>query len=198
MTVQQILLIIFAMGLYHGINPAMGWLLAASQGLQKKSFRTLLEAIGALAVGHLAAVILAVFGYIEMQKFISKIVLECAVATLLIGFGIYHLVKRGHTVRLGMKSGLTAVAFWSFLIATAHGAGVMLLPFVGTETTWPLSFLIITVHTLGYLTASSFAALFLYSTLNLQLLKNAWINFDLFWAYSLLLTGLFFIFFFLI
>ena len=196
MTLSNTLLLLFGLGLYHGINPAMGWLLATSLGIQRKSVKALFVALAALTLGHLLAVALAVFGFMEVRKIIPGPVLGWGVALLLLSFGVYHLWKKGHAAWLGMRSSYVAVAVWSFLIATAHGAGVMLLPFLmDTEGAFPVSVLLIVIHTFGYLFAATVAAIFIYMTLDLKLLKSSWINFDLIWAYSLLLTGGFFVVF---
>ncbi|NGX42364.1 MAG: hypothetical protein K940chlam7_00644 [Chlamydiae bacterium] len=193
MTLTHTLLIIFGLGLYHGINPAMGWLLATSLGFQRKSTKALFVALVVLTLGHLLSITMVVLGYMELQKIIPKPIVEWTVVFLLLTCGTYHLLRKGHRSWLGLQSSYLSVGFWSFLIATAHGAGVMLLPFLAdTEPTFPVSALVIIIHSLGYLLTSSLAAVFIYSTVNLKLLKKSWINFDLIWAYSLLLTGAFF------
>src|SRR6202158_114143 len=131
-------LVLFALGAYHGLNPAMGWLFAVSLGLQEKSGRAVWRALPPLALGHLASMcaVVAVFGLLQIG--LSSNLVRITAAVVLLALGITKLVSSRHprwASWTGMRVGFRDLTIWSFLMATAHGAGLMLLPvLLGSRT----------------------------------------------------------------
>jgi hypothetical protein len=121
-----------ALGVYHGINPAMGWLFAVALGLQRggrRGRRTVIRSLLPIAVGHEASIAVAVFLVSVAELVTAPDVLRPVAAVLLIAFGSYKLLKpRAHPRWVGMRLGLWDLVLWSFLMSTAHGAGLMLFP----------------------------------------------------------------------
>src|SRR5205085_2703224 len=117
------------LGLFHGINPAMGWLFAVALGLQRGSGAAVIEALPPIAIGHAAAIAVAVVIVTSARWAIDITLLRLAAAACLIGFGVYQLVRGyRHTFRFGMQVGFLDLSLWSFLMATAHGAALMIMP----------------------------------------------------------------------
>lgn len=121
-------LVLIALGAYHGLNPGMGWLFAVSRGLQERSRGAVLASLGPIALGHMASVAVVVALVALAQPFVETTALRMAGAVALLGFGVYKLVAQAHPRWVGMRVGLRDLALWSFLMATAHGAGLMLVP----------------------------------------------------------------------
>src|SRR5258708_7931736 len=124
-------LVLFALGAYHGLNPAMGWLFAVSLGLQEKTSRAVWRALPPLALGHLLSmsVVVALFGLLQIG--LSNGLVRIAAAVVLLALGVTKLVSSRHprwASWTGMRIGFRDLTIWSFLMATAHGAGLMLLP----------------------------------------------------------------------
>lgn len=116
------------LGAFHGINPGMGWLFAVSLGLQERSRKAVLRALPPIALGH-AASIAAVAGAVGLAQWVVPMgALKWACAVLLIGFGVYKLLRSKHPRWVGMRVGFRDLTAWSFLMASAHGAGLMLVP----------------------------------------------------------------------
>src|SRR6266567_943395 len=122
--------LLFLIGAYHGINPAMGWLFAVALGLQRQSGRAVWHSLAPIALGHIAAIALAVSLAAVAGMFFPLLRVKIAVALLLVGFGVYRIVGKGHARWGGMQVGFKDLTIWSFLMASAHGAGLMLLPIV--------------------------------------------------------------------
>jgi hypothetical protein len=197
---------LFILGAYHGLNPAMGWLFAVALGLQQHDARAVWRSLLPIAAGHLVAVGLVVAVAMIAGAVLPLSVVRIAVAVLLAGFGVYRLSGKGHLRRGGMKVGFLGLAFWSFLMASAHGAGFMLLPvLLKVSATQPMlmehalhshampspdaAWTAITVHTGGYLVALGAIAWIVYEKFGLSLLRKAWLNVDLIWAIALIATG---------
>ncbi|MDE2778547.1 MAG: hypothetical protein OXI91_02560 [Chloroflexota bacterium] len=200
-----------ALGAFHGMNPAMGWLFAVSLGLQRESVRAIGSAVLYISLGHVAsllvvAVVLALAGY-----FVPLFWVRIAVGVFLAGFGIYKLALYYRHFRwVGMNvSGRDLIA-WSFLMATSHGAGLMLAPVIlnleeegagapdldhhsglldlsDTAAAWGVG---LTVHTLAMLAVMLIIALIVYRKLGLAFLRRGWLNVDLLWSAALILAGL--------
>lgn len=198
---------LFLLGCYHGINPGMGWLFAVALGLQERSTAAVLRAIVPLALGHVASVavivLLAVFATVEFPH----AVVHRTAAAILLAFGAYRLIRARHPRWVGMQVGFFGLTLWGFLMSTAHGAGLMLVPFVTavpvtqSSMTMPMpsnpahaqyamGWLMISVHTLGYLIALTAVALSVYTKVGVSFLRTAWFNVDIVWAVALLVTGL--------
>jgi hypothetical protein len=194
---------LFLLGAYHGINPGMGWLFAVALGMQERSAQAVLRALAPIALGHALAIGVVVLLAGLVQIVLPLQYLKTAVAGALIALGLYKIVRNRHFRWGGMKVGFTELTVWSFLMASAHGAGLMVLPIVlgltsapaghhlhATSFQDPLTGIWATlVHTLGYLTFTAAAALVVYHWLGLALLRKAWVNLDLVWAAALITTG---------
>jgi hypothetical protein len=196
---------LFLLGAYHGINPGMGWLFAVALGMQKQNDRVVWQSLVPLAAGHALAIALVVALAVIAGAVIPALYLKISVASLLLAFGLYRLIRRGHPRWGGMQVGFIDLTIWSFLMASAHGAGLMLLPLVmrmsGEDghhhlhaaesvavTPWTGG-LAVLLHTLGYLLVTGTVAFLVYKKLGLNLLRKAWINLDLIWAGALIVTA---------
>ncbi len=195
-------------GAYHGINPGMGWLFAVALGMQQGSARGVWRALPPIALGHAAAVALILLTALLAGLVVPLDGLKTAVALILIALGLRKLWRHRHPRFGGMQVGLRDLVVWSFLMATAHGAGLMVLPFVtpssaalgaghehashmaaaemGVATAGVFA---LGVHTLAYFTAMGLAAWIVYRRLGLGVLRRAWINLDWMWAGALVVTG---------
>lgn len=188
-------------GAYHGLNPGMGWLFALSLGLQRQSQRAIWLSLLPIAAGHAASLVLVAVLILAGAQFISTTVLEVATALLLIGFGSYKVLNYyRHPRWVGMQVGLRDLAWWSFLMAMAHGAGLMIAPVLLGMTTMhgshelPVSpgigmSLGILSHTLSMLLVMAIVAWIIYRYVGLAILRRRWVNFDLIWAVALLIVG---------
>jgi hypothetical protein len=210
-------LIMAAFGAYHGLNPGMGWLFALSIGLQRRSDRAILTSLLPIAVGHAFSLVTVALLVVASARFISTSVLEIATALVLIGFGVYKIFNYyRHPRWVGMQVGMRDLTWWSFLMATAHGAGLMIAPLVLSMTAPtaemhmdhtamagdhmahyasmgpslnPEVTLGILAHTLAMLVVMALVAWVVYKRFGLQILRSHWINFDLIWAAALLIVG---------
>jgi hypothetical protein len=201
------------LGAYHGLNPGMGWLFALSLGLQEKSRRASLWSLLPIALGHAVAIFLTILAVRVAQEAISPRAIKIVVAAALFAMGLYRLFRAHHPKGGGMRVGFKDLFLWSFLMATAHGAGLMLAPILlaqpmqgmshmshsmgsaasATGLTLGVLGLAVLVHTLGLLLVAGSLALVVYQsyeTSGLQLLQGAWFNFDLLWAVALFVAGI--------
>jgi hypothetical protein len=193
---------LFLLGAYHGINPAMGWLFAVALGLQKQSGRAVWQALLPIAMGHVLAIALVVAVAVIVGATLPVKVIRIAVVVLLIGFGFYRIISKSHPRFGGMQVGFRDLTIWSFLMACAHGAGLMLLPVLlemsgGGEhashaAAFPgvkLQLLAVAIHTFGYLLLTGMIAWVVYKKLGLSILRQGWVNLDLIWASALIATA---------
>jgi hypothetical protein len=202
------------LGAYHGLNPGMGWLFALSLGLQEKTRLAILKALLPISLGHAVAISLTILALRIVQETVSPGVLRIAVAAALFGMGLYRLLRARHPRGGGMRVGFGDLFSWSFLMAAAHGAGLMLAPILlaqpmpgmnhslhslhnGAPAVSGLSVRVlgvaVMVHTLGLVLVSGTLALVVYQsyeTSGLRLLQRAWFNFDLLWAVVLFVAGI--------
>src|SRR5215207_2672646 len=200
-------LAVVASGLYHGVNPGMGWPLAVSAGLMERSSRALLAALWPLSVGHLLAMLVVIFPFallialVEWQRQI-----QIGASLLVIGFGIVRLVNRRHPRALA-RIRPTQLGLWSFAMAIAHGAGLMLVPIYlglcraadldnGHEAASALinanlgmAVLVSAVHSVAMIAAGALLAWLVYRYLGLKFVSRSWFNLDATWAFSLILVG---------
>jgi hypothetical protein len=123
-------LTLFGLGAYHGINPGMGWLFAVSLGLQERSRRAVLAALPPIALGHALSISLVVAVLWLAQEHLPLTVLRIGAALTLFGFGAYRFVRSRHPAWVGMRVGFRDLTVWSFMMASAHGAGLMLVPVI--------------------------------------------------------------------
>ncbi len=196
---------LLALGAGHGVNPAMGWLFAVALGLQRESRRAVWAALGPLAVGHACAIGGAVAAAGLVGLVLPLAVLRWVTAGLLVGLGFYRLARSRHLTFGGMQVGARELAIWSFLMASAHGAGLMVLPLVMATppsghalhqmSALPLAsvewsgVLATLVHTAGYLLVTGLLAVIVYEKVGVRFLRKAWVNLDLIWAVALVVVG---------
>ena len=194
------------LGAYHGINPGMGWLFAVALGMQQRRARGVWRALPPIVLGHGLAVGVVLAVAAAAQLVVPLDTLRIVVASILIAFGLYRLWRHRHPRYGGMQVGFRDLTIWSFLMASAHGAGFMVLPLVmGTSADlhaataghahaatgaagWPLS-IALGVHTLTYLAVTALIAWIVYSRVGLAILRTAWFNLDWLWACVLVVTG---------
>jgi hypothetical protein len=194
---------LFLLGAYHGINPAMGWLFAVALGLQKKSGRAVWESLLPIATGHVVAIAAVIVVAVLAGAVVSVHALRIAVVVILIGFGLYRIVSKRHPRFGGMQVGFRDLTIWSFLMACAHGAGLMLLPVLlgmsamgaGHEvhlTAFPsvkMQLVAVAIHTCGYLLLTGTIAWVVFTRLGVSVLRKAWLNLDFVWAVALIATA---------
>ena len=190
---------IVALGLYHGLNPAMGWPLAVANGMAQRQPAAVFGTVLPLAGGHLAAmaVVLLPFAWLAWMMDFGRAIRLGAGALVLL-FGLYKLA-RPRRPRVLARIPPTQLAWWSFLMATAHGAGLMLVPFMlGLCANDPAmragdlgtALAVSVVHTAAMLLAGLAMAWLVYRYLGLQFLRRAWFNLDAVWAGSLVIAGI--------
>lgn len=195
------------LGAFHGINPAMGWLFAVALGLQERSSRAVAWSLAPIALGHGLAIGVTVLAAVVAGAVVPLFYVRIGAAAILFGFGVYCLWRRRHPRWGGMQVGFRDLTIWSFLMASAHGAGFMLLPFLlqGTAVSAghahhaasaalvsPVAGVAaVAVHTAAYLAVTGLAAWLVYAKVGLAVLRKAWINLDWIWALALIVTGVF-------
>ena len=192
------------LGAFHGVNPAMGWLFAVALGLHRNSRPVVFQALLPIAGGHAVSIAVVALAVVALGLVIDQGLVRALAGTLLIAWALYH-VKFGsrHRVRVGMRTGMAGLALWSFMMASAHGAGLMLVPVLiplclaaapGAELTAGGSLAIalaaVAVHTLAMLLATAALAALVYDWVGVAVLRRGWINLDLLWTAALVATGL--------
>jgi hypothetical protein len=197
-------LALIGLGVFHGINPAMGWLFAVALGLHRHSRKIVALSWIPIALGHAAAVAFVLFAVLALGLVLDHTLLSHAAAVVLIGWAIWH-AARGHRQRflVGMQTGLAGLAVWSFLMSSAHGAGLMLIPVAlplclagspsGRLTTaglLPVGLAALGVHTAAMLATIAAVSLTVYDWVGLGFLRSGWINLDLIWIAALGVCGL--------
>ena len=206
-TLAGLWLAVVASGLYHGVNPGMGWPLAVSAGLMERSSRALVLALWPLTVGHLLAMLVVILPFALLVALVEwQRQVQIGASLLVIGFGLFRLVDRRHPRGLA-RIRPTQLALWSFAGAIAHGAGLMLVPIylglcraadidksheaVGAliNTNLGMAVLVTVVHSVAMITAGGFSAWLVYRYLGLKFLSRGWFNLDATWAISLILVG---------
>jgi hypothetical protein len=191
---------LFLLGAFHGLNPGMGWLFAVALGMQEKSSRAVFRALIPITLGHALAIgaALLVAGLVEMILPLAYV--KLAIGFVLIGYGLYRLYRSRHFGWSRMQVGFAQLTLWSFLMATAHGAGLMVLPVVtgfgsGSHSGHSgimqggMGIQATLVHTAGYLAVTAAVAFVVFEKLGLAVLRSAWLNLDFVWAVALIVTG---------
>jgi hypothetical protein len=195
------------LGAYHGINPGMGWLFAVALGMQERKGRAVARALVPIALGHALSIGIVVVTAASLGMALPQEVIRYPVAALLFGLGVFSMVRHYHPRWVRMQVGFRDLTIWSFLMASAHGAGLMLLPvLLGSSTveaagqmaghhhtsaaSSPLAALLATgVHPIAYLAVTGLIAWLVYSKLGVAVLRKAWINLNLVWAAALVVTS---------
>ena len=195
------------LGAYHGINPGMGWLFAVALGMQEQKGTAVARALVPIALGHALSIGIVVVTAAFLGMALPREAIRYSVAALLFGLGIVSLLRHYHPRWVRMQVGFRDLTLWSFLMATAHGAGLMLLPvLLGSGTVEaadhlaghhhtaaaasPLAALLATaVHTSAYLAVTGLIAWVVYSKFGLAILRKAWLNLDAVWAAALVVTS---------
>jgi len=200
-------LILIALGAFHGLNPAMGWLFAVALGLYRKSRRVVLVSLVPIALGHAAAIAVVVFAAVGLGLTIDEKTFRVVAGALLVAWGLYHaLYGHRHRVRVGVTTGLFGLAVWSFVMATAHGAGMMLIPVLmplehasqagahadhaPAAASLAIAALAVLVHSLAMLIVTGAVALVVYEWVGLDFLRRGWLNVDILWTAALIALGL--------
>jgi hypothetical protein len=189
------------LGLLHGLNPAMGWLFAVALGLHRGSQRIVLLSLVPITVGHAAAVAAVLLAVLALGLVLDHTILLRLAALVLIGWALWHALY-GHRrrVRVGMQTGLMGLVLWSFLMASAHGAGLMLIPALApicgsapaaTAATFstPLALAALAIHSAVMLATIAAVSLLVYNWTGVDFLRRSWINVDLIWVAVLATCG---------
>jgi hypothetical protein len=201
--------VLLLLGTFHGINPGMGWLFAVALGLQEQRRQAVFRALVPIALGHAASIAVVVLVVGLIQVVVPESLLHHLCGIVLCTFGFYRLFRARHPRWVGMRVDFKDLTVWSFLMASAHGAGLMLVPVL---LRWPsadyaharliqelsphlianspvLMLAAVGVHTFGMLVVTAAVAGLVYEKLGLALLRQAWFNLDLIWAVALLIAG---------
>lgn len=197
-------LAVVAVGVYHGLNPAMGWPLAVARGLEARSAAALFATLAPLGAGHLAAMAVVLLPFALLGTLAEwSLPIRVGAGALVLAFGIWRLVDRRHP-RWLVRVPPARLALWSFLVATAHGAGLMLLPITlglcgpasASDATGALmrssagvALAVALLHTLAMIVAGLAVAWLVYRTLGLRFLNRGWLNLEVVWGASLVVAG---------
>lgn len=205
------------LGAYHGLNPAMGWLFAVALGLQEGRREAVIKAFWPIVLGHASAVTLVVAAVLAARTVVPLGALRYVGAGALILFGLYKLIRRKHPRWVGMRVGFRDLTAWSFIMASAHGAGLMLVPVLLklsgtmqemehraheshehwghgvhlflTDPATLADIAAVGLHTLAMFAVMGAMAVVVYEKLGVMVLKRAWFNLDVVWAGALIAAG---------
>lgn len=191
------------LGAYHGLNPAMGWLFAVALGLQEGRTLAVLRALPPIAVGHATSVALVIAAVAGAELVLPPLALRITGAGVLLGFGAFLLVRRrAHPRWVGMRVGFRDLVAWSFLMSSAHGAGLMLTPVLlhlpmsahghaagAAHAVAMNGAAALGVHTVAMFSVMAAVAVTVYRVVGVDLLRRVWINLDLVWAGALILAA---------
>jgi hypothetical protein len=196
------------LGMFHGVNPAMGWLFAVALGLHRQSRQVVILSLAPIALGHALSISVVIAALMLLGVVVDHRMVRMAAGVILIAWAIYHWrYGHRHRVRVGMRTGFAGLTLWSFLMATGHGAGLMLAPalmplrmththgyaghgytIVDAGSLW-ISLAAVGVHTLAMLIVTGVVAVIAYEWLGVGFLRRGWINFDVLWTIVLIATG---------
>jgi hypothetical protein len=198
-------LVLAGLGAFHGLNPAMGWLFAVALGMQQHRRVAVLRALLPIATGHALSIALVLGIVVSLGRALDPKTLAIAGALALFAIAAYRLVAR-HYVRGGMQVGFTDLTVWSFLMASAHGAGLMLVPVLlrmpltgphaehlraaGVAPSLHAAAAVVAVHTLAMLFVAGVVAMVVYEWVGVAFLRRGWVNFDLLWSLALAAAGI--------
>jgi hypothetical protein len=203
------LLVIAALGAYHGLNPAMGWLFAVALGMQDRDRRSVLRALPPIAAGHELSLVLVAVAVLGLGLITDTSALHLGAGVALIAFGIFRFVRpRAHPRWTTMRVNRRELAWWSFLMSSAHGAGLMVAPVLigagaadaaandhaieaagGDGAALLTGALGLVLHVAAMVAVMAFVALLVYDRVGVAVLRKAWINLDGVWAGAFVLAG---------
>jgi hypothetical protein len=198
-------LALISLGAFHGINPGMGWLFAVALGMQERRRAAVLRALVPLGAGHALAVAGTVGIAFALSTVVSMRAVRWPIAGVLISLGVMRFFRHRHPRWVGMRVGMGGLTLWSFLMATAHGAGLMVVPvFVSLSmdggehahhsaaagTTAGAALAATGVHAMSYLAVTAFVALLVFDKLGVGILRRAWFNLDVLWSAALVASGM--------
>jgi hypothetical protein len=208
------LAVLAALGAFHGLNPAMGWLFAVARGMQERSRAVLLRSVPPIAAGHLASVAIVAAVVSATESVVAGNVVAIVGGVVLVGFGLWRLLSARHFRWAGMRLSAAQLAGWSFLMSSAHGAGLMLLPVLATTTATAQpaghaghlaaaapaglagtpaaaldGLLAAGVHTVAMFAVLATCAVLVYEFVGLSVLRRAWFNVDKLWAAVMVAAG---------
>ena len=195
-----------ALGAFHGVNPGMGWLFAVALGMQERRRGAVVAALGPLGLGHALAVAAALTLAATAGAVLSASALRWIVAACLLTLGGQRLVRHAHPRWASMRVGFNRLTLWSFLMASAHGAGLMVVPIflgmtdspapahachtaVATSGTMWTAIFATALHATGYLAVTAIVSVVVFEKFGVGLLRKAWLNLDVMWAAALIVTG---------
>jgi hypothetical protein len=200
--------VLIVLGAYHGLNPGMGWLFAVARGLQERRRSAVWESFLPIAIGHEAAIAVVVVLVAAAQLLIAPEALRIAGAVVLFTFALYRLWRRtAHPRGFGMRIGPRGLFGWSFLMSSAHGAGLMLVPILlklsstasGSQDMTLIAYTAsfspwqglaaATLHTVALLVVMALVAIVVYERFGVAFLHRAWFNVDLLWTVTLLIAA---------
>lgn len=188
------------LGAYHGLNPGMGWLFAVARGMQERRRQAVLKSLVPIALGHEASIVIVVIVVSVTEQFLPPYLIRLVAALVLVSFGLYKLARpRSHPRGFGMRVGFIGLAGWSFLMSSAHGAGLMLAPVLlglpVAATYHNLAEISLqaaaaaTLHVAAMLLVMGVIAIVVYEKVGLRMLRRNWFNLDLGWSFVLIGSG---------
>jgi hypothetical protein len=196
------------LGMFHGVNPAMGWLFAVALGLHRHSRQVVVLSLAPIALGHALSISVVIAAVMLLGVVVDHRMVRMAAGVMLIAWALYHwLYGHRHRVRVGMRTGFAGLTLWSFVMATGHGAGLMLVPAlmplqmththgqaghghpIMSEGSLWIAIAAVGVHTLAMLLVTGVVAVITYEWLGVGFLRRGWINFDVLWTIVLIATG---------
>ena len=197
-------LAIVGLGIYHGVNPAMGWLFAAALGLHRGRRPVVVQSLIPIAIGHLLSIAVVVAAVLALGVIIDRRPLLMVAGGGLILWALYHLAYGcRHPSRIGMQAGFAGLLAWSFLMASAHGAGLMLVPAlvplclsgsaagdITAARSLINSLAAVGVHAAAAVSVSGIIAILVYDWIGVGFLRRGWINLDWLWTGALAITGM--------
>jgi hypothetical protein len=197
-------LAVVGLGLYHGLNPAMGWLFAAALGFHHGRRSVVVQSLIPIAIGHLLSIAVVAAAILTLGAIVDRRLLLLVAGSGLVLWALYRLAYGSrHRGRVGMQAGFVGLLAWSFVIASAHGAGLMLVPALapmclsgsGASGAVAASSLITSLaavgtHTAVVVSVSGIIAILVYDWIGVGFLRRGWINLDWLWTGALGVTGM--------
>ena len=189
------------LGAYHGVNPGMGWLFAVGRGLQEKSWSAVLGSLLPIAIGHEASIVMVVVAVSLTEQVVPPFFIRLLAAFVLVSFGLYKLARpRSHPGGFGMRVGPSGLAMWSFLMSSAHGAGLMLAPvllglpvYAAYHSLREISLQAVaaaSLHVAAMLLVMGIVSVIVYEKIGVRILRRGWFNLDLGWSLVLIASGM--------